>query len=101
MEARATGLLAALNTYAEAVGAAPVELPRVGALGALVGYATDPATVGYQPMHVNFGLVPPLEDGKRRSKRDRYQAYATVRSRPLMPIWPLAPICLEATGHSL
>ena len=52
------------------------KLPRVGALGALVGYATDPATVGYQPMHVNFGLVPPLEDGKRRSKRDRYQAYA-------------------------
>ena len=76
MEAVATGLLAALNTYAEAIGAAGVELPRVGALGALVGYATDPATVGYQPMHVNFGLVPPLEDGKRRSKRDRYQAYA-------------------------
>ena len=75
-EAVATGLLAALNTYAEAIGAQPVELPRVGALGALVGYATDPATVGYQPMHVNFGLVPPLEDGKRRSKRDRYQAYA-------------------------
>ena len=76
MEAVATGLLAAVNTYAEAVGADPVELPRVGALGALVGYATDPATVGYQPMHVIFGLVPPLEDGKRRSKRDRYQAYA-------------------------
>lgn len=76
MEAVATGLLAALNTYAEAAEAAPVELPRVGALGALVGYATDPATVGYQPMHVNFGLVPPLEDGKRCSKRDRYQAYA-------------------------
>lgn len=76
MEAVATGLLAALNTYAEAIGAAGVELPRVGALGALVGYATDPATVGYQPIHVNFGLVPPLEDGKRRSKRDRYQAYA-------------------------
>ena len=49
MEAVATGLLAALNTYAEAIGAAGVELPRVGALGALVGYATDPATVGYQP----------------------------------------------------
>ena len=76
MEAVATGLLAALNTYAEAIGADSVELPRVGALGALVGYATDPATVGYQPMHVNFGLVSPLEDGKRRSKRDRYQAYA-------------------------
>ena len=31
MEAVATGLLAALNTYAEAIGAAGVELPRVGA----------------------------------------------------------------------
>lgn len=76
MEAVATGLLAALNTYADALGVAPVSLPRTGALGALVAYATDPATVGYQPMHVNFGLVPPLDDGKRRSKRDRYQAYA-------------------------
>lgn len=76
MEAVATGLLAALNTYAESLGSTPVELPRTGALGALVAYATDPETVGYQPMHVNFGLVPPLEDGRRRSKRDRYQAYA-------------------------
>lgn len=77
MEAVATGLLAALNTYAAALGTDPVALPRTGALGALVAYATDPATVGYQPMHVNFGLVPPLDDGKRRGKRDRYQAYAS------------------------
>ena len=76
MEAVATGLLAALNTYAEATGTAPVKLPATGALGSLVAYATDPATTGYQPMHVNFGLVPPLEDGKRRNKRERYQAYA-------------------------
>lgn len=80
---------------------AGVELPRVGAWAALVGYATDPATVGYQPCHVNFGLVPPLEDGKRRSKRDRYQAYADRALEALTPIWLLAPICLEATGHSL
>lgn len=76
MEAVATGLLAALNTYAEACGADPVRLPATGALGSLVAYATDPATTGYQPMHVNFGLVPPLEDGRRRNKRERYQAYA-------------------------
>ena len=53
-----------------------VSLPVTGAFGALVAYATDPTTSGYQPMHVNFGLVPPLEDGRRRSKRDRYAAYA-------------------------
>lgn len=75
-EAIASGLLAALNTYADLASLPPVKLPRTGALGALVGYATDPATVSYQPMHVNFGIVPPLEDGKRRSKRERYAAYS-------------------------
>ena len=77
VEAIASGLLAALNTYAELIGAPAVELPTTGALGSLVAYATDPATQGYQPMHVNFGLVPPLTDGKRRSKRDRYAAYSS------------------------
>ncbi len=76
VEAIASGLLAALNTYAEICGAPAVELPRTTAFGALVAYATDPATEGYQPMHVNFGLVPPLEDGRRRKKRERYAAYA-------------------------
>lgn len=75
-EAIASGLLAALNTVADLFGADPVALPRTGALGSLVAYATDPATEGYQPMHANFGLVPPLSDGRRRSKRDRYAAYA-------------------------
>lgn len=75
-EAIASGLLAALNTVADLAGADPVALPRTGALGSLVAYATDPATEGYQPMHANFGLVPPLFDGRRRSKRDRYAAYA-------------------------
>lgn len=76
VEAIATGLLAALNTYADLVDAAPVILPSSCALGSLVAYATDPATHPYQPMHVNFGLVPPLEK-RIRGKRDRYAAYAS------------------------
>ena len=75
-EAIASGLLAALNTYADLSGAPSVSLPGTGALGSLVAYATDPRCADYQPMHVNFGVVPPLDDGKRRSKRDRYAAYA-------------------------
>lgn len=75
-EAIASGLVAALNTYADLTGAGALELPRTGAFGSLVAYATDPGTVDYQPMHVNFGIVPALGDGKRRSKRDRYAAYA-------------------------
>ncbi len=75
VEAIASGLLAALNTYADIEGLPSVSLPRTSALGALVAYATDPDTHPYQPMHVNFGLVPPL-DGPRMRKRERYRAYA-------------------------
>ena len=75
-EAIASGLLAALNTYAQMSSLPAVLLPRTGAFGALAAYATDPAVEGYQPMHVNFGLVPPLDDGRRRSKRERYAAYS-------------------------
>lgn len=74
-EAIASGLLAALNTFADLRGLAPVELPATGALGSLVAYATNPETEPYQPMHVNFGIVPPV-DGPRLKKRERYAAYA-------------------------
>lgn len=75
VEAMASGLLAALNTYADLRGLDRVALPATGALGALVAYATNPQTDPYQPMHVNFGLLPPLE-GRRMRKGERYAAYA-------------------------
>ncbi len=75
VEAIASGLLAAVNTYADITGVPALSLPRTSAFGSLVAYATDPATEPYQPMHVNFGILPPL-GGKRLSKRDRYAAYA-------------------------
>ncbi len=75
VEAIASGALAAANVAAELRGYDVVRLPRTGALGSLVAYATDPNTWPYQPMHVNFGLVPPIE-GARLKKRDRYRAYA-------------------------
>jgi methylenetetrahydrofolate--tRNA-(uracil-5-)-methyltransferase len=76
LEAAATGLLAAANTLADMQGHPAVILPQTTALGSLVAYATDPNTKPYQPMHVNFGLVPPL-DSRVRGKRDRYAAYAS------------------------
>ena len=82
-EAVASGLLAALNTFADMRGLDHVSLPDTSVFGALVSYATDPACLDYQPMHVNFGIIPPLEDGKRRSKRDRYTAYADRGGRDL------------------
>lgn len=74
-EAIASGLYAALNTYADLMGYKPAILPVTGAFGSLVKYATDSETADYQPMHVNFGIVPPLE-GPRMKKRERYAAYS-------------------------
>lgn len=73
VEAIASGMLAALNTWCDLTDAPRVELPRTSSLGALVAYATDPATKDYQPMHVNMGLMPPLDDAPRR-KDDRRHA---------------------------
>ena len=75
-EAIASGLLAALNTYARMVGVSPVLLPPETCFGALAAYATDPSTRDYQPMHVNYGIMPALEQPVR-NKRNRFAAYAS------------------------
>ncbi len=81
-EAIASGLHAALYTAAELAGVDAPLPPVETAFGSLVAWATDPATVDYQPMHVNFGIIPPLEE-KVRNKRDRYAAYAARGARAL------------------
>jgi methylenetetrahydrofolate--tRNA-(uracil-5-)-methyltransferase len=83
LEAAATGLIAALGVVAERAGSgSPVRLPVDTALGSLLDYATDPDTTPYQPMHVNFGLLRPLEPPVR-SKRERGAAYAARGSAAL------------------
>lgn len=97
LEAAGSGLLAALNTVADLTGAPPVILPPTTALGALIAYATDPATTRYQPMHVNWGLVPPL-DPPVRGKRNRYAAYA-ARASDDLTVWADGhPLCGENAG---
>lgn len=95
VEAIGSGLLAALNTYADLIGATSVVLPRTGSLGSLAHYATDPMTSGYQPMHVNFGLYPPLTDAPRNKgqrhavlvarAREDLDAYLSGRPELLCP----------------
>ena len=74
-EAIRAGLHAAIAVAAELRGATAPKLPRDTAYGALLAYATDPATIDYQPSHVNFGILVPF-DPQIRNKRERYAAYA-------------------------
>ena len=88
IESAAIGLLAARFAIAEVRGEALPPPPLMTALGALLGHLTGGAVVEtYQPMNVNFGLMPPLV-GKPR-KADRKQAY-TDRARAALAEW-LAP----------
>jgi methylenetetrahydrofolate--tRNA-(uracil-5-)-methyltransferase len=45
-------------------------------LGALCHYITNANAKDFQPMKANFGIVPPLTDGKKRGKRERAAAYS-------------------------
>ncbi len=85
LEAAGSGLVAALNVAVRVIGAQPAVLPPTTVLGALLGYATDPGTSRYQPMHVNYGILPPLSE-RVRGKRERYAAYAQ-RARADLAKW--------------
>ena len=75
LEAAATGLIAALDVVAQLRGESLTPPPTTTALGSLLAYMTDPGTRPYQPMHVNFGIIPPLAE-RVRGKRERYAAYS-------------------------
>lgn len=74
-EAVRSGLHVAFAVMADLEGKTLPVLSDVTVYGALLSYATNPATVDYQPMHVNFGILPPL-DTRIRNKRERYRGYA-------------------------
>ena len=74
-EAIRSGLHAAFSVAALLKGLKAPELPRETVFGSLLAYATNPDTVDYQPLHVNFGIMPPFET-PIRNKRARYAAYA-------------------------
>lgn len=74
-EAVRSGLHAAISVSAWLRGVEAPRLPEETVFGALIGHATDEMTADYQPMHVNFGIMPPL-DTPIRNKRARYEAYA-------------------------
>ena len=75
LEAVASGLFAALAVYAQLASVPEPHLPVDTLFGCLLDYATDPQTQGYQPMHVNYGILAPLEP-RIRNKRERKAAYA-------------------------
>ena len=79
----ATGLLAGCNAARFIEGLQLLVLPNTTILGALCSYISSSDPVRFQPMKANFGIIPPLEDGERRNRRQRARAYADRSSHSL------------------
>ncbi|MDN5345141.1 MAG: methylenetetrahydrofolate--tRNA-(uracil-5-)-methyltransferase, partial [Clostridia bacterium] len=75
IESAACGLVAGVNAARYIKGQEPLTLPVATAHGALLQYITDPTHDPLQPMHINFGLLPPLARRVRgRETRNRVLA---------------------------
>ena len=95
VESAAIGLLAARFAAAEISGATLAPPPSETALGALLNHITGGADAEtYQPMNVNFGLMPPLT-GPKSKKADRKRLY-TDRAREALQKWLAADDLIEA-----
>jgi len=78
VESAAMGLLAGRMAAAQAQGHDLPAPKNTTAMGALITHITGGAAAKtFQPMNVNFGLFPPVEDvkGGRRNRKTRYKAY--------------------------
>lgn len=89
VESAAIGLIAARFAAAELSGGALEPPPPETAIGALLNHITDGAdSETFQPMNVNFGLMPPV--GGKAKKADRKKAY-TDRAREALAQWLVGP----------
>ena len=60
VESTASGYLAAVSMAAKVLEQPLPDFPRETAIGALAAYISDESVVNFQPMNVNFGIMPPL-----------------------------------------
>ena len=70
VESCASGFLAGIELARRLKGQAPLDLPRETAIGALGLYVSNESVADFQPMNVNFGIIPPL-DHRVKGKRNK------------------------------
>ena len=93
IESAATGLLAGINAARLLSEQALLVPPSSTALGALLRYITDCERKRFQPMNVNFGLLPPLHVAVRGKAKKELMAQRALTD---MDGW-LTAINREAT----
>ena len=70
VESTASGFLAGVELARRLLGQGPLDFPRETAIGALALYVSNESVADFQPMNINFGIMPPL-DHKVKGKRNK------------------------------
>ena len=70
VESAASGFLVGIETARRLRGMEPVNFPQETAIGALGLYVSNQSIVAFQPMNINFGIIPPL-DHRVKGKRNK------------------------------
>ena len=70
VESAASGFLVGVETARRLRGKPPIDFPRETAIGALGLYVSNPSVTVFQPMNINFGIMPPL-DHRVKGKRNK------------------------------
>ena len=68
VESAASGFLVGVETARRLRGMEPIDFPKLTAIGALGLYISDTSVEQFQPMNINFGIIPPL-DHRVKGKR--------------------------------
>ena len=70
VESAASGFLVGVETARRLRDMAPVDFPQETAIGALGLYVSNQSITQFQPMNINFGIIPPL-DHRVKGKRNK------------------------------
>ena len=70
VESCASGFLAGVELARRLNGQAPIDFPAETAIGALGLYVSNGSVGDFQPMNINFGIIPPL-DHRVKGKRNK------------------------------
>ena len=76
VESAASGFLVGVETARRLRGMDPIDFPRETAIGALGLYVSNQSITQFQPMNINFGIIPPLSHrvkGKRNKNAELSQ----------------------------
>ena len=90
VESAAIGLIAGRFAAAERLDSEMVPPPATTALGALLNHITGGAEAEtFQPMNINFGLLPPIpkEPGRKRLKKSERKPAMAQRALTDLAVW--------------